>query len=460
MTNEPGSSAPPMQRPANVLDCALRFFSCAEEEDLCRMVQEANAAKLEEFLDAYRTFVSNGTLSAPPLGKGELRPYFPTQGHDQPAWLCGGVDFDLRALRTSDGMWKAVDVLKHRLLYCHSVAVDDPLPQLVSSAAGENRLGRGYDSMNALQNYMNFLLHMRPLLSKDVLCLVSSPFYVQDYLKAWQGGRNPRAALNDFLHETLDESQIWNNFSIDDILQIAPQDRRIKMQKSLFDDSGKKLLLRSVFTTACERISIAFDALAHTSGRVSAYLPFRYDVNLLKEFQHRITKNQNFNLPDTENWLLANLIDIDLPGVTSLELDELISIRTNSDEFESWRRELREAIMHADCLHKDLWDLDDGVQRAVKDRLKQAKERLEESMPRSKRLSGLQEGKVAILGGVVSASIAYFLDPMGTFNTAIAGLAGTLGSAAVATGLKVNEGYGDKHKAQTAANAHYIAMLR
>jgi hypothetical protein len=122
--------APDATTPDNVLDFALARFAPSSEEDLYVAVRSATAAQLEKFLDDYAEFAATRTTHTPPLKSGELRPYFPAG--DMPAWLQGRFTVDNHALTEEGGDWKAVDAIKHRLLYCHSVAFDDPMPSVVS----------------------------------------------------------------------------------------------------------------------------------------------------------------------------------------------------------------------------------------------------------------------------------------------------------------------------------------
>jgi hypothetical protein len=152
-----------------------------------------------------------------------------------------------------------------------------------------------------------------------------------------------------------------------------------------------------------------------------------------------VRAKEPFNVPDADNWLLNQWIDIELPGIASLTPDELVSIRTQSEEFEQWRRALKDAVRWADAAPRTLLDRRSHVKREVQERLEEGKNELESSMPKSTLLKGLKKGSVSMLGGAVSAALVFWLDPTRTLGAALAGLAGAAGSAAISAaeeGLK------------------------
>lgn len=454
------SSADPtgVTGPSNVLDFALRFFACTAEDDLYRAVSEADAERLDECLQAYRAFAARGVLHAPPLGEGELRPYFPTQGTHLEAWARGGIDLDRRSLATEEKMWLAVDRLKHRLLYCHSVAVDDPLPELLSLAVAQARLGnQGHSGMDALQNYVSLLLHMRELLRNHVLCLLSSWIYVTELRAALL--QKPSNLIGPDAYEQTEPAVL--DTGLDEMAQVADEDVRRHWADFQRSESGRAFLRKLAFEDASRRIHLAFDAVNDTDGKVSAYLPFRFDVDLLARFTEGIPQPLQ-SLPDSENWLLAGLIDIDLPGIADLQPEDLVAIRMGSDEFEDWRRALREALLRAEALPRSLRDRDAGAKKLVDETLAAAKRRIEDAMPRSRTLAGVRAGSIAMLGGAVSVTLVGLINPAATLATAAAAIAGVAGSALVTAAAKACEGDAARGAslARRAAYAHYVAMLR
>src|SRR5580704_5208813 len=119
--------------PSNILELASAFFGTDQHEDLYAAFGDASPDRLEEFLVLYREFASDGRLKAPPLEEGELRPYLSTTSREYFApWELGAFDLSNKAFGDANSLWRAVDQIKHRLLYCHSVAVEDPLGDILS----------------------------------------------------------------------------------------------------------------------------------------------------------------------------------------------------------------------------------------------------------------------------------------------------------------------------------------
>jgi hypothetical protein len=92
--------------------------------------------------------------------------------------------------------------------------------------------------------------------------------------------------------------------------------------------------------------------------------------------------------------------------------------------------------------------------------LTDAKAHLEESLSRSKFLSGIKKASVSMLGGTLAAGMALMLNPAAAFYAAIAGAAA---SATVAGIEKAGDTKGvpaSRREARQASLPHYVAVLR
>jgi len=95
---------------------------------------------------------------------------------------------------------------KHRLLYCHSIALDDPFGHLVSLTNAQMKTGQGDGGKRALLRFINLLLHLAPLLRTHTVCLLPSRMYAVDHVdrllrreeiaKALQGSGCPSPKLD------------------------------------------------------------------------------------------------------------------------------------------------------------------------------------------------------------------------------------------------------------------------
>jgi hypothetical protein len=437
----------------NVLDFALEAFSAPSEEELYPVVQNASAEQIGTVLEQYRVWASTAIVRAPRLAEGELRPYFVTSS-GLAAWARGGLD-NRNGFKDQTEIWAAVDSIKYRLLYCHSVAIDDAFGNLLD----RNLREKTDDVRNRLLNYVAFLLHMGPLLRGNILCLVTSDLY----LPREKGSVSHWTALKDRLLGELRAGDVWKQLDIGEISRQAPPDVRKTWEKELRDPVSETSVRMANFLGSCERIARALAASFNAQDRITTYLPFRYDVDLLTAFQQSVRENgrsilSRMNLPDYDNWLLSRLIDIYLPGIDKLEPSQLVQIRTGSSEFAEWRAALADAVRYVDSVPQNIWGRPEAVRKEVVDRLQQGKARLEESLPKATFRKALTSGTVAMVGGAIATGLSVLVDPTMTTVAILAAL--TAGVAAPAFVAVADAAEGKSNQAKRAARAHYLALLR
>jgi len=439
------SSDSPKASVNNVLDFLLASFACAQEMDLYDAVRTATPAQMESVLNEYRSFASVRTVQAPLLSDGELRPYFTTES-DLAPWVNGAFNMWISTFINPEGIWQAVDAIKYRLLYCHSLAVDDPLGTMMLYYQDNTR-------REPLLNYVNFLLHMGPLVRSHALCFVAPAGYFESVMQTIvRGGFESR------LKEMLSGKSILQTLDFREIMHKAPEEIQQRWKDLLHSTSGEETLREANYDAAFKRIGKTIDAAVHAPGLLSVYLPFRYDIDLLSRYQQQALLDESISLPDADNWLLSRLIDIELPGIDTLSPDEVVNIRTQSEEFEHWRGVLRDAIQHADTIPANVLGRNVAIRREVQAKLREGKARLEASLPKSAVLKGLKKGTVSMLGGVISAAIVLLLDPTKSVGATLAAIAATAVSAGVATVAEASEG--SSNQAKRAAWSHYVAMLQ
>jgi hypothetical protein len=429
----------------NVLDFLLESFACAQEMDLYDAVCTAPPAKLESVLHEYRNFASGGIVHAPPLSDGEIRPYFATDSLGAAPWADGTFRLEYSTFASPGGhqelIWQAVDAIKYRLLYCHSLAVDDLLGDMLFLS--EVTPGR-----QTLLNYVNFLLHMGPLVRSHVLCFVTPRIYLRPEFKTRRGGW-----LKPRLEEMLSGRPVLETLDFQEIERKRPKE----YQLNPWPGTGPDEMLRSVhFNNSCERISRTIAAAADAPGLLSVYLPFQYDIDLLSRYQEQALVDESIRVP-LDDWLISKWIDIELPGFDKLSPEDLVNIRTQSEEFDNWRGDLKDAMQHANNSLPNVLVRNEDIRWEVKTKLREGKARLEASLPRSAVLKGLKKGTVSMLGGALSLAIVSLLDPtktVGAVLEAFAGVAGSAGISALAEALE-----GNSSNAKRAAWNHYVAML-
>src|SRR5712691_7665534 len=75
-----------------ILGLACDFFKSSPDQELYEAVRNASPTQLQEFLECYRVFGSQGRLKAPLLEPGMLRPYLRTDRTDTAYWALGSFD--------------------------------------------------------------------------------------------------------------------------------------------------------------------------------------------------------------------------------------------------------------------------------------------------------------------------------------------------------------------------------
>src|SRR5205823_990874 len=116
----------------------------------------------------YCRFADQFVIPAKP--DNELRPYITSKSIRR-----GKLPFDFRgAFEQAPVTGEEEDVLKQHLLYCHSVAIHDPLPYYLDCVETSYR----WEWIKAkITNYLAFLCQVQPLLREGILWLVDDvPF--------------------------------------------------------------------------------------------------------------------------------------------------------------------------------------------------------------------------------------------------------------------------------------------
>jgi hypothetical protein len=439
----------------NVLDFALNAFSAPNEEGLYEVVQNASTEQIASVLEQYRTWAAQGIIRAPRLLKGELRPYFVTSSGFA-AWAQGGLD-NRNGFKDQAAIWAAVDSIKHRLLYCHSVAIDDATGWLLY----RNELEKTDDTRDRLLSYINFLLHMAPLLRHGILCPVTSELYLPDNDSAITSHWNH---VRDHLVTQLDDDTSWTQISIDEFRAIAPDDVQKYWAREFPTSSSQAFLQRAMFYNSCERVGRALAATANAPDKLTTYLPFRFDVEVLSAYQKSVSNRvqseiSKYNLRGYDNWLVSHLIDVELPSLGELNPEDLVQIRSNSHEFEEWRNTLRDAIRCADNLPPDIGgDRNTEVREEIARRLEDGRARLESSLPKLTLRKGLKSATVTMSAGAITSVVSLLVNPTMTAAAILAQLTAAAASSIFLGATKATEG--EATKAREAARAHYVAVLR
>ena len=423
---------------SNVLDFALNYFGPATEDELYPALQDAQEPALTQFLEAYRTFAASEAWIPPKLQPSIVRPYLPNT--NSRSWTVGGLQLDYTALKKEGAEWKLVDAIKHRLLYCHSLALDDPLGDLLSLVIAKLQLYEDDTGRRALMRFINILLHFKSLIRSHIICLIPSRIY------------SPTAIDRDMkLDDLANILAEFKDYDISEHVEAAPEEVRAEWQSQ--ELIGHELLRQGATIKASSHIAAGIEAVLHAPDSVSLYLPFRADVDMLK---HSTRVNREIlpeKLSDLESWFLNELIDIEMPGVTELDPSVLVEIRAG-EEFTAWRSALSEALQAAHELPQKLWRRDEEAKRVFRNHLAGGKQHLESQLKKSPVLTGLKSGRTSIIVGLMGLSVSALLDPTGLTKAEIASI---LASSATAGAIDAIETR--KPSASNASLTHYVAAL-
>jgi hypothetical protein len=424
----------------NVLDFSLEHFGPTSEPELYTAVNEAGDVELDRFLEAYRAFATSEKGAPPKLSPSTVRPYLPYI--DKPSWTVGGLQLDFDTLKDDGAEWRIADAIKHRLLYCHSIALDDPLGHLLALTTAQIRTNQGDSGRRALLRFVNLSLHFAPLLRSNIVCFLPHRGYSPDSTKRFGSRDELESALKDL-----------GNYDPSEFVAAAPEAVRLDWkERGLFDTT---LVAKVATNVASSRIANGLEAVLHAPDRVSLHLPFRADVELLKKSSRLTEEIASTGFSDRDSWLLSELVDLDMPGLAELDPDALVEIRTG-DEFSAWRHALSQALLSANALPSSLWNRNEEVKRTIREQLTDSRTRLEAQLGKSPVLAGLKKGRTSIIIGLVGLSISALVDPTKLTTAAIASLLAGSATAAAIDALQT----ACRSPSQNAMLAHYVAALR
>lgn len=460
------TSATPIatDRPNNVLDFLLEFYGCAAEEDIVRALPESDDTTLEQLLQAYQAFASSSWQSMDLVPPGELRPFIETSSvDDAPEWARGAFAFGLHQLESEESSWQLVDHIKHRLLYCHSVALDDPLWELASLAAAQDRLHKsgvtqGRSGSQALRNYANLLLHLKDLLRKQIVCPIVTPNLLADGHRSRQWRPEVVAALASVLDNDAHRARI----DFGELKRAAPARARDHIDAELNAGATGEQLLRDTYAgIAQQRLATSISSAIESQGRTTLYLPFRYDVASLSICfdKVRLLSQHAAALSTSEDLVMSPLLELELPGLASLDPADIVSIRSNAGEFERFRHDLREAMVAADSLPPESLNRSVKMQEIVGGRMRESLRRLNEALPKSPVLSAARIGTTAFVSGMIAASVPVMMGAAaGPIGLAV--VLSQLAAAGYVAAASLREVSSANQQTTVAARNHYVGMLK
>lgn len=291
----------------------------------------------------YRGY-GGGRLSVPGKPADELRPYIGPRISEARNRLYGRESF--LSWSTPQDAFTYIDHLSVQLLYCHSLALRNPLSVIAPQLPGAER---GYlgptisESLRArLCSYLNFLHAIRELLGDGVIVLVEEPSWyepttIADLKERAYGMKSPVTRL--LSHDVMEVMAAGT-------LPGLPPGIPSREQRELVGWAVSELL---------------FDLTAshHTDGALDLSLSrgyFERVLGWLCDPQRSVEMNDLFKVDDLR--VLTSLANAAIPDLSGAQLSarDIVAIRKNEVAFDEWRTTLRRVCRALATLPPDASD--------------------------------------------------------------------------------------------------------
>lgn len=276
----------------NAVDIIENTLEDALSPDLVVAVERGLPRKrLVELAARYRTFTQDFRL--PPKEPTHLRPFINPSAAEGLHLDRLYLDPFFRAERSG-----AQDVLKHHLLYAHSLVLHDPLPYHLDFFEDEEE-PRGRDDAEPrkrLASYLGFLRSVRELVTEGVLFFADD----QPYKMPW-----------------LEEHGYWPPY-----LRDLP-----------VPSAGSATMFRDL-----EGMATTFIASDIHDGQLDLYVR---DPLSLVAFTDML-KSQTVRRAELN--VLQGLLRVRVPALEDLSLRDIVEIRKNEETFDRWRRALSRSL--------------------------------------------------------------------------------------------------------------------
>ncbi|MEX5718462.1 hypothetical protein [Geodermatophilus maliterrae] len=379
----------------NIINVIEETFQDELGPDLISNSFRLSRRELYRLYEAHEAYIDREPELEP--SPGTLRPYVPTAllppGKYRAHLLEGTGAAFLRSIEEIDD---SVSALHRLLLYCHSIALLNPLVYITDQIRlAEDALEEDHPLRLQVANYLSWISFIRPLLNSGAVVLL------ENRSASFSGyGR-----LDDV---RLKEAIIEDTLAAGDFTDI--EDHRDPAHVDEF--------------TRRAPIDAAVDILSHEQAVNESYgfatdyfFPRRYFARAL---QALLATSGPKNDPRAESpSLFSGLLDsVRILTLSSLPLPDFeISVKDilavrSGDEFTDWRIALGRALDKVWIL-SDQALLDEEAQlRIIQEELRNEMRHLESKVGRSRYLEEARRGKLSFLAGVVAAlSISNWFDP-------------------------------------------------
>lgn len=340
------------------------------------------------------------TADVPDKQPAQLRPYVPLERHE-----FARVEHELY-LRPHDfadphKASAALNALKHHLLYCHSLAIDNPLRDLLDpfSLAADlspdgylSRTGYLARQRAMLVNYLRFLEQIKPLVRAQVIVWVEHDVtvpFLQD------------GALPD----------------IAPVAQTADFSDMPAEDQAVLEARGE--LARHAFAShANDQLAIGLQEVARHSGALDLYLPYRHFESVLRAVAARTPADVPEWPREGELQVLNDLLKVPLPRLAELTPADIVKIREGEQAFAQWRVSLEHGLERLGALDPETLGHNNEELRILEQELLGGRQALEAEIAKSGFLSQAKRGiKEFSIGGVVALGLTPVAGPLPALAT-------------------------------------------
>jgi hypothetical protein len=342
-----------------IIDVIESVFESRLGPELIDQVSRMDRRRLNLFVDAYLEYRMScpAALTVPPKAHElDIRPrvlrHF-GQIREMSSRVYGGW------MDPSGDPFRFMDRLTYPLLYCHSIAIDNPLVELA-----DERLEWTPDTpaspllwteidRRQLTSYLSFVNDAKPLIRDNILVLLepSGPYAhasIDSQMERGAAIANSRVtAIRKF----------WLTGKGYKRLKSVPRDAKLTSRAR-----------RDAFAMAMIDLYSDVGLSAASRGQVDLFVPHSsYEVVLKAIADDAASLVGSMAIRDAELRVLADLVSAELPGLNlaAISAADLVAIRRSDDVFETWRTNLGQVAEELASIDPTIIDRSDAARVAI-----------------------------------------------------------------------------------------------
>lgn len=415
------------------------------DKDLFTALVSLSHYDLDRVFWKHKAYSNHKNVHGSDLRLGELRPYLPSIG--KKVYASGGMPSAESLFYSQDRVWNYIDGIKHRLLYCHGIASENPIIRGLSLA---QRIGLSYGlepRNNILANIATFAIATHRLVKAGALVFVHDDWFGAEDNVIPEIEAEVKNAINGADFGIDDANEISRSITINE--EYAAKIRSIMQE----DQGAGSYALRMAAAT---RIARALTCLHLSPEKITPYFPFRQDVRAFRyACDHSLLLNQTRTegLELLQQNYFRELSCITLPGIKNLSISDIVSIRDDKS-FIRWRNDIENALKRVG--EAEITGASSQVEREkeFKSYLIFLKDNLNKDFSHSRTLEAARSASIVFGVGVIAPVLTELFDPQATATALRIGV----GSAAVGAATEYITSRHLQH-AKGSIYKHYASLI-